>query len=59
MPLTDTQEGERRWAEGEKGGCELSPLSSADLETKWCHRVVLGDPEWDLCFQGWRLLIGK
>lgn len=59
MPLTDTQEGERRWAEGEKRGCELSPLSSADLGTKWCHRVVLGDPGWDLCFQGWRLLIGK
>ena len=57
MPLTDTKEREQRRSEGEKDGCELSPLSTGDMGTGWGHRVVLGDPEWDLRFQGWRLLI--
>lgn len=33
-PLTDTQEREPSWAEDEKGGCELSPLSSGDMGTR-------------------------
>lgn len=58
MPLTDTQEREQRWVESEKGGCDVSPLSSGDMGTRWGHKVMLGDPGRDRCFQGWRLLIG-